>query len=118
MCSSDLGIMVHRSDCPNLKYMLSNDPSRKINVKWDYEKLTPSYLADISVISTDTKGVFTDLSRTCEGMDIKIAGINANSTSEGIMQMDLTLNLTHTAQMNKLIGRLKGIENVIDVYRK
>ena len=51
-------------------------------------------------------------------MDIKIAGINANSTSEGIMQMDLTLNLTHTAQMNKLIGRLKGIENVIDVYRK
>ena len=82
------------------------------------EKLTPSYLADICVISTDTKGVFTDLSRTCEGMDIKIAGINANSTSEGIMQMDLTLNLTHTAQMNKLIGRLKGIENVIDVYRK
>lgn len=116
--SKGRGIMVHRSDCPNLKYMLSNDPSRKINVKWDYEKLTPSYLADISVISTDTKGVFTDLSRTCEGMDIKIAGINANSTSEGIMQMDLTLNLTHTAQMNKLIGRLKGIENVIDVYRK
>lgn len=73
------GISVHRKDCINIISMPEEEKQRFIEVEWDKQKENMSYDSDIHIIAEDRKGLFADLSRACEDMDVHIAGVNAKS---------------------------------------
>lgn len=111
------GVSVHRVDCPNIVNLPETEKARFIEVEWSSGENTISYNTDISVIAEDRKGMFADISRTCEDLDVHIAGVNARSDKDNIVNMTMTLALSDTGEIQKVLRNLKSINGVIDVYR-
>ena len=47
---------------------------RSIEVEWEDLKVGKSYNADICIAAGERKGIFSDISRACEDMDVNISG--------------------------------------------
>ncbi len=111
------GISVHRADCANVLAMPEEERSRFIEVEWDQTKLDKSYSADISIIADDRKGLLSDISRICDDMDVNITGVNARTDKDGVVTITMTLSISNTAQMEKILRSLRSVQGVTDVYR-
>lgn len=111
------GISVHRTDCANVISMPEEERSRFIEVEWDQTKLDKSYSADISIIADDRKGLLSDISRVCDDMDVNITGVNARSDKDRVVTITMTLSISNTAQMQKILRSLRSVQGVTDVYR-
>lgn len=111
------GISVHRKDCVNVLSMPEDERQRFIEVEWDKQKDNMSYDTDINILSEDRKGLFSDLSRVCEDMDVHITGVNAKSAKDGIVNITMTLSISNTGQIAKVLRALKSVPGVADVYR-
>jgi len=110
------GISVHRKDCTNITSLPEEEQRRFIEVDWDTTE-EKSYNADITVIAEDRKGLFSDISKVCENMDVHISGVNAKSSKEKTIHIVLTLSISNTAQMKKILRTLHGVAGVSEVYR-
>ncbi|MDF3002689.1 MAG: bifunctional (p)ppGpp synthetase/guanosine-3,5-bis(diphosphate) 3-pyrophosphohydrolase [Bacillota bacterium] len=111
------GISVHRKDCINVLTLPEEELQRTIEVEWDKQKDNMSYDTDINILAEDRKGLFSDLSRVCEDMDVHIAGVNAKSAKDGIINITMTLSITNTGQIEKVLRSLRSVQGVADVYR-
>ncbi|MGN0722148.1 MAG: RelA/SpoT family protein [Anaerovoracaceae bacterium] len=111
------GISVHRCDCSNITSLLENEKARFIDVEWEDLKVGKSYNADICIIGNDRKGMLSDISRVCEDMDIHLSGVNAKSGKDGSLTMTITLSISSTQEMQKVLRNLRNIEGVLHVYR-
>jgi len=111
------GISVHRADCINVLSLPPEERARCIDVVWDEAKQNKSYNADITIIADDRKGLFSDLSRVCEDMDVHITGVNAKSSKEQVVTITMTLSISNKSQMEKILRSLKNVPGVNDVYR-
>lgn len=112
------GVSVHRADCPNITSLSDEEKQRFIEVEWDApEQGTISYDADISIIAEDRKGLFSDLSKTCEDQDVHIVGVNFRSNRDGIVHVVMTLSLSNTGEIEKIIRKIKNVAGVIEVGR-
>lgn len=110
------GISVHRRDCVNIQMMPQEEKERFIEVEWDTNG-SKEYDADISVVSDDRKGLFSDLSKVCESMDVRIVGVNTKTDPDGVVTVIMTLSISNTDQMAKLLLNLKSVPSVLEVYR-
>lgn len=111
------GISVHRKDCSNMTSLPENEHARLIDVEWEDLKVGKSYDADICMVTIDRKHMFSDISRACEDMDVHISGVNAKSGKNDEVNIVLTLSLSSTQQMQKVLRTLRNIEGVLHVYR-
>ena len=111
------GVSVHRSDCSNMLSLPEQEKQRFINAEWNRKKNNVSYDTDIQLIAEDRKGLFSDISRVCEDMDVRIAGVNAKSGKDSFANITMTLSLTDTSQLEKVLRGLKTVPGVVDAYR-
>jgi len=111
------GISVHRADCSNIRSLPESEQARFIDVEWEDLKVGKSYAADICIIGADRKGIFSDISKACENLDINIEGINAKSVKYESVKITLTLSITSTQQMQKVLRTLRNVNGVTSVYR-
>ncbi|MEE0742445.1 MAG: bifunctional (p)ppGpp synthetase/guanosine-3',5'-bis(diphosphate) 3'-pyrophosphohydrolase [Emergencia sp.] len=111
------GISVHRKNCSNITSLPEEEKARFIDVEWEDLKIGKSYNADICIISVDRKGLFSDISRACEDLDVHISGVNAKSGKDGLVNITLTLSLAGTQQMQKVQRTLRNVSGVTNVYR-
>lgn len=111
------GISVHRCDCSNITSLPENEKARFIDVEWEDLKVGKSYNADICITGNDRKGMLSDISRVCEDMDIHLSGVNAKSGKDGSLTMTITLSISSTQEMQKVLRNLRNIEGVLHVYR-
>ena len=111
------GISVHRKDCSNVVSLPPEEKQRFIEVEWEDLKIGKSYNADICLLTYDRKGILSDISKTCEDMDIHLSGVNAKSGKDGTVNMTITLSISSTQEMQKVLRSLRLIDGVIQVYR-
>ena len=111
------GVSVHRADCSNMKSLPEEEKARFIEVEWEDLKEGKAYDADICIVTADRKRMFSDISKCCEDMDIHISGVNAKSGKDGAVHIILTLSISSTQEMQKVLRTLRGVEGVTDVYR-
>lgn len=112
------GVSVHRADCPNITGLSETEKQRFIEVEWDEpEQGVISYDADISIIAEDRKGLFSDLSKTCEDMDVHIVGVNFRSNRDGVVHIIMTLALSNTGEIEMIIRKIRNINGVIEAGR-
>ena len=50
-------------------------------------------------------------------MDAHITGVNAKSAKDGIVNITMTLSISNTGQIEKVLRSLKNVQGVADVYR-
>ena len=111
------GISVHRCDCSNVTSLPESERARFIDVEWEDLKVGKSYDADICILGSDRRGVLSDVSKVCDDMDINLIGVNAKTNKDGSMMMTITLSISSTQQMQKVLRNMRNIEGVTQVYR-
>ena len=111
------GISVHRKDCSNVVSLPEAEKARFIEVEWEDMKMGKSYNADICILCYDRKGILSDISKVCEDMDIHLTGVNAKSTKDGMVNMTISLSISSTSEMQKVLRNIRLIDGVVQVYR-
>lgn len=111
------GVSVHRTDCINILSLPESEKQRLIKVDWNRKNNNVSYDANIQLLAQDRKGLFSDISRVCEDMDVHITGVNAKSDSDGYVNITMTVSLTDTGQLENIIRKLRSVAGVTDAFR-
>jgi len=111
------GVSVHRSDCINMITLPDEDAGRIIEVQWQLDEANLFFDAGITIIAEDRKGLFSDISKVCEDMDINLSSVNASSDNTGLSTVHIVLSINNTSDIEKCMARLRQIKNVIEVYR-
>ena len=111
------GISIHRKDCINMLSLPENEMGRLINVEWDLKKDKMTFNASITILAEDKKGLLAEVSRICEDMDINMTYANVKVDKSSLCTMNLTLAITNTDDIEKIMARMRQIKGVIDVYR-
>lgn len=110
------GVSVHRTDCPNIVSLPEGD-NRMIDVRWA-DKSRSSYVVQIGVKAVDSQSLFMNIVKTVADCNLSMQAINARKTRDNYELVDLTVEITSREELEKLVKRIRRIENVVDVSRK
>ncbi len=114
------GISVHRLDCVQLSNALNQQPEREVEVRWGQQnqKNQPSYQVKIQVIAMDRQGLLRDISAIIANERVSIVGMESHTdSSKQTMAMTITLEISDSDTLSKLIGKLLQLEDVGEVRR-
>lgn len=111
------GVSIHRTDCTNLKDLLSEE-ERIIEVEWFDNKELTEYNVDIEIMSNDRTGLLSDIAKEITSQKINIMGVNTRTSKDGIATIDVTLEVQNIEQLNQVIKQIRKIDSVYDVTRK
>lgn len=109
------GVSVHRSDCINLSDT-SVEPHRFIDVSWVSEHKA-SYNAEIQIVARDRQGLLADITNAIADIKINVTGINARTTKNKQVVINLSLEIVDTQQLEKVMKFFERLNDVIDVFR-
>lgn len=109
------GVSVHRKDCTNVVSSLAED-DRLIEVRW-YSEGDVAYKADITVLANDRTSLLMELTNVIGESKIPLKAINARTTKDQIAIINLTLEITNTEQLDKMIKKLRKVDSVFEVTR-
>lgn len=109
------GVTIHRKDCPNIQ----NDPNsydRLIEVEWHVDKKI-SYSTEIQIVANDRKGLLAEMTNTITESKMHVTAINARTTKEKLAIINLTIEISDTQQLSKLMNKFRSFQDVIEVKR-
>lgn len=106
------GVSVHRSDCPNLA---NEEKDRVIEVSWEKE-VQGTYPVDIEIEGSDRVNLLTDVMNAIAEMKLYLDAAKAR-TKKGTAFINLTLEISHSDQIQSIIKRVKKVEGVQRIYR-
>lgn len=114
------GISVHKTDCVNFKNQ-SRDPEnadRWISVRWQQTENDDTYFkTTLDVIAVDRIGLLADVSSALAAINIYIYESASRELKNGNAMLTITISVAGMAQLNRVITRLKKVQNVISVER-
>ncbi|MDK2798464.1 MAG: diphosphokinase / guanosine-3,5-bis(diphosphate) 3-diphosphatase [Clostridiales bacterium] len=109
------GVSVHRKDCSNVK-VDDNERNRLIEVAWESAQ-NASYLSDVQILANDRGGLLVEVTNSVADSKIPLKAMNARTSKEKIVIINLTLEITDTEQLDKIIKKLRKINGVFGVNR-
>ncbi|HBG95283.1 MAG TPA: GTP diphosphokinase [Chromatiaceae bacterium] len=112
------GVIVHRRNCRNILNLSDDDRERLLDVDWAEQPPDTGYPVDLVVVAADRKGLLRDISSVLADADANVLGTNTQSDpTSDVASMRFTIEVTDAKQLDKLIGRLRQLSEVIDVRR-
>jgi GTP pyrophosphokinase len=111
------GISVHRKDCTNIVSLPDEEKPRLIKVEWEDVKEGKSYDVAITITGNDRRGFLSDISKTCENLDVDLTGVNARTSPDGSMTMNIVISISSVQEMDRILRALRSVEGVSKVYR-
>jgi len=109
------GVSVHRTDCPNVTNNIDGD-TRLIDVEW-YTANNVAYHAEITVLAHDRTALLMEITNVIGEAKIPLKAINARTTKDNVAVMNLTIEITNTEQLEKIIKKIRRVEGVFEVTR-
>ncbi|MBN2887416.1 MAG: bifunctional (p)ppGpp synthetase/guanosine-3',5'-bis(diphosphate) 3'-pyrophosphohydrolase [Chromatiaceae bacterium] len=112
------GITIHRADCANLRHLPPAESERLVQVRWADQPADASYPVDLLVIASDRKGLLRDVSSVFSDVDVDLLSseTHAERTTD-TASMRFTLEVRNLDQLQRLIGKLRQIPDVLEVRR-
>ncbi|HBR02442.1 MAG TPA: (p)ppGpp synthetase [Ruminiclostridium sp.] len=112
------GVSVHRSDCPNVKNNIIDGDARLIEVYW-YKNVSQnvSYLAEITMKAHDRPGLIVEITNVIGESRIPLRAINARTTKDLSVLMHITLEISNTEQLDRIISKMNRIKDVFEISR-
>jgi GTP pyrophosphokinase len=106
------GVSIHRSDCPNLT---GEEQERIIEVEWDHD-VKGTYPVDIEIEGSDRVNLLTDIMNAISEMNLYLNAAKAR-TKKGTAFINLTLEISHSEQIQSIFKKVKKVEGVHHIYR-
>lgn len=110
------GVSIHRRDCLNITESLSKNDGRIIEVSWLKEHGT-GYQAEVQIEAKDRYGLLSEITNIFTLSNTSMKAINARTSKDNIAYISLTLQISDTDQLEKLMKEFRNIPDVFDVYR-
>ncbi|MBD5632506.1 MAG: bifunctional (p)ppGpp synthetase/guanosine-3',5'-bis(diphosphate) 3'-pyrophosphohydrolase [Clostridia bacterium] len=107
------GVIVHRTDCPNLSDI---DKNRLQPAQWTGEA-GAEFVAGLKVVADNYDGLTADVIAEISVMHLSLTQINARITKDKVAEIELRVKLNKRSDIDLLVNRLKRNKRVIDVYR-
>ena len=107
------GVTVHRANCVNA---LKMNPERQIEVEWTEEN-KETYPVKILVTSHDRVGLLADIATTISKNDANIVSVNTKTHENQTVESYITLAVSGTAHLNRVLSALRKVHLVQDVQR-
>ena len=113
------GISIHRSDCVNMLNLPEIERTRVIEAEWEEvgNADRASFPCEIKLYAFDKQGLLADISKVFTEKNINITAMSTRTNRQGKVTMQLCFAVTGTEILNELMGRLRSIENVVDIER-
>ncbi len=116
------GVIVHRSDCRNLKRLREQEQERLINVSWSGMSLT-RYLVPVVIHAHDRSGLIRDIAAAVSDAGVNMTSVSSRTSAasrggnRGLVVINATLEISNMDQMQRLFPRLEKIKDVSHVER-
>ncbi|MBC8319257.1 MAG: bifunctional (p)ppGpp synthetase/guanosine-3',5'-bis(diphosphate) 3'-pyrophosphohydrolase [Bacteroidetes bacterium] len=109
-------IQIHLTDCKVAIRLMSQHGKNIVKAKWK-QKAGITFLAGLNIKAADNIGLINEIITpiTVE-FNINIRSVNLKS-SEGLANMDITVYVSSTKDLKKLMARLEKIKSIIKVSR-
>ena len=112
------GVSVHRADCSNVRNNLIDGDARLIDVHWyRHTSHTVAYLAEITIKAHDRSGLLIELTNVIGESRVPLRAINARTGKDLVAVVHLTLEITHTEQLDRIVNRLSSVRDVYEISR-
>ena len=109
------GVVVHRSDCPNLKGV---EQSRLLPASWQIAAgAKQRYNANIAVRATDQGAALSVLSSVVADMKLSITAVNGRIDKNHDAILEASISLGDIAEVDQLIKKMKSDRRIYDVHR-
>ncbi len=110
------GIKIHRTTCPNAIELMSNYGYRVVKAKWTAQKEL-AFLTGLKINGMDRVGIVNDITRIISNeLKVNMRSITIE-TEDGMFEGRIMLFVHDTKHLNKLIMKLKKVQDVITVNR-
>jgi len=110
------GIVVHRTDCDNLKNtVFSNE--RLVDVQWDDKK---NYKMPVKIHANieDRTGMLNSLTTVLKDMGLNILELASKRNKEGTAALDFSIEVKNKNELESVMRKLKTIEGMLEVMSK
>ena len=120
------GMSIHRTDCVNVIHLSAAERSRLITAEWEDPGDTEEggqYLGDRAVLralhfyADDRRGLLLDITKVFTEEKIDVKSMNTRTSKKGTATMDMGFIVHGREELNRVIKKLRQIENVIDIER-
>ncbi len=113
------GVTVHRADCSNIRLssLPEEDRNRFIPVRWVNEDRA-SYIATLKVEADDRIGMLMNISVCLAEMKINCSSIDSHVTKKGLAILNIGLEISDSADVKRVMNKIRQIPGVISVTRK
>lgn len=115
--TSNTGMKIHRFNCSNATNLFTNYGYRILKAEW-VDHLSGDFIVELKINGLDTgpgviQTITTEISNHM-GLDIKSFSISGD---EGLFTGNIKLKVKDKTQLEELIARVKGMENISSIER-
>jgi len=120
------GVAVHRTDCSNVRNLLRDSSgsvrdaeraSRLIDVSWAEDDTGASYQVELKITAHDRRHLLADVSNAIAEEKISILSGQMTAMKDVTAAISMLVEVNGQNQLDRVIGRLKAVRDVIDVRR-
>jgi len=113
------GVSVHRADCVNLRELMARNGERVIDVEWGRPKAGEAalYPVDVTVEAIDRQGLLRDVLEVFAKEKFNVVGAQTQ-TVKGIAWMTLTVEVSDSSRLGKVLGSVAGLAGVRAARRR
>jgi GTP pyrophosphokinase len=113
------GVSIHRSDCPDYRYLARTLPDRVIAVQWRGQKASQVayYPVDVAVEARDRQGLLRDISEVFAREKINVIGVQTQSV-KGVAWMTFTVEISDAGRLGRVLSSMTDVEGVRSARRK
>ena len=115
--TSNEGLKVHKTDCPNAIQLQSNYTDKILKARW-IDSSQEEFRADIHLTGIDNMGLISEITQEIsKNLNVDMKKVSF-STDDGIFEGDISLRVKNNDILNKLISHLKKIDGIDKVTRQ
>lgn len=112
------GVVIHRSDCPNITNLSETDRARLLNVSWTEQDQEAGYPVDLTIVANDRKGLLRDVSSALSDADTDVLSTRTLSDrDQDCARMRFTIEVKDAVQLDLAMTKLRQLPDVLEVYR-
>ncbi len=113
------GVSVHRTDCTNLREMVSKNGERVIDVQWGHPQTAhvAVYPVDVAVEAADRQGLLRDISEVFTKEKMNVIGVQTQSV-KGTAWMTFTVEVADSGRLHKVLGIVADLNGVRSARRR
>ena len=110
------GVSIHRSDCTNATDLQKHQLDRVVNVKWRVGAAS-IFLVNIQVEALDRASLLADVTRTLSDQHVNILSASVSTSKDRTALSRFTFEMADATHLDSVLGAVRSIEGVYDVYR-